>query len=366
MNASHTGYLVIADITGYTAFLSGSELEHARDTLNALLELLVEQTRRPLLISRLEGDAVFSYALDQQVAHGQTLIDLVESTYLAFRKAKELMVVNTTCTCRACANIPNLDLKFFLHHGRFAFQDVGNYKELVGTDVNLIHRLTKNTIVASTGIRAYAAYTAAAITAMDQAQFAAHLTEHAEQYDHIGPVKILLQDLDQLWQQQRALDRYHVRPDNTLYRIEALFPLPPSELWPYITHPEHRAIVHGSDRQRLVEQPNGRIGPGAVYVCSHSTYTSRNTIVDWHPFEQVTTVETVPIPSTYVYVTYLLEAVEGNTRLSYNCSRSFGLPVLRHVANVVSGRVLPARMSNSFAAFQDYINQQIAAGPAPG
>ena len=32
---SQNGYLVIADISGYTAFLSGSELEHAEDSLSA-------------------------------------------------------------------------------------------------------------------------------------------------------------------------------------------------------------------------------------------------------------------------------------------------------------------------------------------
>ncbi len=64
MTASRSGFLLIADITGYTAFLSQSELEHARDSLNSLLGLLVEQKQRLLRISRLEGDAVFSYVSD--------------------------------------------------------------------------------------------------------------------------------------------------------------------------------------------------------------------------------------------------------------------------------------------------------------
>jgi len=106
---AHSGYLVIADITGYTAYLSDSELEHAKDSLNSLLKLLIEYTKRPLLISRLEGDAVISYALDDNVSQGQTLVELVENTYVAFRKARELMIVNTTCECRACANIPGKD-----------------------------------------------------------------------------------------------------------------------------------------------------------------------------------------------------------------------------------------------------------------
>ena len=38
------GYLAITDITGYTAYLNESELEHAQDSLSTLLNLLIDQT----------------------------------------------------------------------------------------------------------------------------------------------------------------------------------------------------------------------------------------------------------------------------------------------------------------------------------
>jgi len=361
---SHTGYLVIADITGYTAFLSQSELEHARDSLNALLGLLVEYTRRPLLISRLEGDAVFSYALDDTVILGQTLVDLVENTYLAFRKARELMVINTTCQCRACLNIPNLDLKFFIHHGLYAFQDVGKYKELVGTDVNLIHRLTKNSIAKDTGIRAYTAYTAAAVDAMGIIEMANGFTKHIEQYDHIGDVEIFVQDLDAVWRLSQDSLRFDVQREKPLSQFEAEFPLPPAALWHYLTHPQHRAVIHGSDWQKLVKQPDGRIGPGAVYECAHGNTISRNTIVDWHPFEQYTTSETTPIPNTHVYVTYLLDPSGDGTRLRYVCGRSHGPFLIRQLSDMGGRIILARRIQESFAAFRAYIDEEIASGRA--
>ena len=40
---SHTGYLLIADISGYTAYLTSSEQEHANPILKSLLTTLVEQ-----------------------------------------------------------------------------------------------------------------------------------------------------------------------------------------------------------------------------------------------------------------------------------------------------------------------------------
>ncbi|MEA1903394.1 MAG: hypothetical protein U9N56_07700 [Actinomycetota bacterium] len=60
----HRGFLLIADITGYTSYLGASEIEHAQGTLTDLLELLVEHVRAPLVVSQLEGDAVMSYGFD--------------------------------------------------------------------------------------------------------------------------------------------------------------------------------------------------------------------------------------------------------------------------------------------------------------
>ena len=70
------GFILIADITGYTAYLNDSELEHAQGTLTELLELLIEHTKSPLVISRLEGDAVISYGLEAGFIGGQIVRQL--------------------------------------------------------------------------------------------------------------------------------------------------------------------------------------------------------------------------------------------------------------------------------------------------
>lgn len=45
MSKTQSGTLLIADITGYTFFLSESELEHAQEILETLLEILIKETR---------------------------------------------------------------------------------------------------------------------------------------------------------------------------------------------------------------------------------------------------------------------------------------------------------------------------------
>ncbi len=63
MTTQH-GYLVLADISGYTAYLAGSEFDHAHDILTDLLEGIVQRFRTALTIAKLEGDAAHLGTLD--------------------------------------------------------------------------------------------------------------------------------------------------------------------------------------------------------------------------------------------------------------------------------------------------------------
>ncbi len=51
MSDTINGYIVIADISGYTMFLSESELEHAQAILQSLLEIMIQQ--HPLAVDYL-------------------------------------------------------------------------------------------------------------------------------------------------------------------------------------------------------------------------------------------------------------------------------------------------------------------------
>jgi hypothetical protein len=132
MSTTEHGYLLLADNSGYTSFIAASELEHAQDILSELLELIIERFRVWLAIHKIEGDAVFSYAPESRIPRGEMMLDLIETTYAAFRARREAAHRRTTCTCNACRNIPNFDLKFILHYGDY-FADIMGTKELVGS-----------------------------------------------------------------------------------------------------------------------------------------------------------------------------------------------------------------------------------------
>lgn len=339
MEQAQDGFLLIADITGYTAFLRESELEHAKDSLRSLLDLLIGQTKPPLLISRLEGDAVISYAPQGSFQKGQTLVELIEATYVEFRRALDLMVLNTTCNCLACRNIANLDLKFFVHYGTFALEPLPAYTELIGNDVNLIHRLTKNSVTITTGIRAYVLYTQAAIDHLNMPDMARELTTHVESYQDVGEVRAKVLDMHPIWEQRKH--RFHrvIMPETASYIIERLFALPPAQMWEYLTLPKYRSILYGSDQQEIKDLQQGRVQDGSVYVCSHGQNTILQTIVDWHPFEQYTITNSVPGGGAALTTIQLREERDG-TRVSLLVGKTEGgTKILRGLLDIVGRKM---------------------------
>ena len=230
------GFLFVADISGYTAYLNDSELEHARDTLTELLELLIDRTRPPLTISRLEGDAVVAYGFEDGFIGGQTFVELVEDMYVSFRRAVDLMVLNNACKCNACANVSSLDLKFFIHFGEFLLQPLAGYIELIGSDVNLIHRLMRNTVAADTGIVAYSLYTDAARAHLQIEDFV-ELQRHEEPVADFGTLGVWIQDMSPAYERRKNENEGVLSPQETAFQIEAHIPIKPQALWDYLASP---------------------------------------------------------------------------------------------------------------------------------
>ncbi len=325
MSKTLEGFFLIADITGYTRYLSESELEHAQDTLTALLQLLVENTGPPLVISRLAGDAVISYGLRENFFQGQTLIEKIEVTYVAFRKTIERLVLNNTCRCNACANISNLDLKFFIHFGTFGIQRISDHDELVGSDVNLIHRLLKNSVTQETGIQAYSLFTEAAIRQLGVEELVEEMTAHAETYEHLGEVTVWVQDMQPVWEKRRSGVAVIFPTNNIWWQKEVDISMPPEQVWDYLIQPEFRNTLIGTDGMEVTNRSDGRIAPGSIYQCYHGDMLVPQTILEWQPFESMITKELFPMYHVVSWIAeYRLDSIEGGTRLTTKYSKPTG------------------------------------------
>src|SRR5215212_9559448 len=100
--------LIIADISGYTGFLAGAELDHAQDILADLMAQVVGGLRPTFRLAKLEGDAAFVYGITPTIDAAQ-LQDTIEATYFRFRRRLRDIRQASTCECNACILVPSLD-----------------------------------------------------------------------------------------------------------------------------------------------------------------------------------------------------------------------------------------------------------------
>jgi len=197
-----SGYLVLADISGYTSFVAKTEIEHADIALSYLLEAIIEKLRLMFTIAKLEGDAVFAYMETGNLQEGKALLELIDQSYLAFRDKAAALFAQATCPCRACKAIPTLDLKFILHHGEYMIQQVAGIHDLLGADVTLIHRLLKNGVSESTGWQGYALFTDQALEHMQCSKVA--YFKRCESYEHLGEVNIYCVNMHARYDEMKA------------------------------------------------------------------------------------------------------------------------------------------------------------------
>ena len=323
------GYLVLADISGYTSFVAATELEHAHEILTELLELILGRMTPTLTLSKLEGDAVFAYAPESKIPRGETLFELIEAIYVAFRDRRKGMRRRTTCECNACRNIPSLDLKFIAHHGDYIVQTVSGINELVGSDVNLIHRLLKNHVSEATGWRAYALFTEAGLTHMGVHPEGMHAQPEA--YEHLGEVQTHSLNLHPRYEALVETRREFITPEEAHAVISLDIALPPPVVWEWINDPDKRSLWGEGVRWSAGVRPGGRTGAGARNHCAHGKGNSIETILDWRPFDYVTTqsVDSAMPKNMYMLRTIQLEPTpDGGTRLHAHI-KLMGMPLPR-------------------------------------
>jgi hypothetical protein len=190
------GYLLLADISGYTGFLTSVEEAHDVDfsggipagytVLGALLDSVVEGVEPEFGVAKLEGDAVFATAPAEALdGHGDAVVSHLQAVHDAFRARRAVAKHAADHVCTACPVVGSLDLKMVLHRGRVVRQTVGSRTEILGPAVNVVHRLLKNTIRARIGPRPYLFLTDAAATGLGLSEVG---VEHVEDYPDVGPI----------------------------------------------------------------------------------------------------------------------------------------------------------------------------------
>ena len=288
--------LLIADISGYTEYLSTVEIDHAQDILADLIGTVVTSLRPQFRLAKLEGDAAFCFAPAENV-DGSMLLDTIEHCYFSFRRRRRDVRQATSCECNACNRIPDLNLKFVAHHGLALRQRMAGREELLGSDVIVVHRLLKNDIVEKMGIPAYVALSDQLVQRMAIDPLELHMVKHSETYDHIGEIKIWVHDLERRWQEEDARQRVFVDVAHAISGSSIPIAAPPQVVWEFMTMPGRRMQWQAPGGVTSVDEivkPGGRRGAGAVNHCMHGPNALVEQILDWRPFDYFTELATMP------------------------------------------------------------------------
>ncbi len=287
-NMATKGYFIITDISGYTEYLTESELDHAHEILQSLFDAQLAHIKFPLVISGFRGDAIFMYTPSTSFINPQSFLETLENLYIVFSDTLQQMQINTTCTCRACRNMSKLDLKMCIHFGEYLVQKLGDREELLGADVIVPHRMLKNKVIEETGIKSYALFSEAAARELRLHELCQPLTPHHETYEHLGEVNMLVHDLRAAWEREQARKNHLVDAETAWIKIELDIPYPPSVVWDYLTNPELEGSTLGLEYVQRDDDLGGRMREGSKFHCAHKSGDFYNKVVDWKPFDHYT------------------------------------------------------------------------------
>lgn len=194
------GTFVLADIGGYTSFLSDVGIEHAKEITSHLFNGLHAVDPDHWKVGNVEGDCLFLYNDDP--ASTDTAFDHVTAMYERFCEGIEEVVAGSTCTCGACDRSGDLSIKFVVHAGEFDTQEIVGRTELIGPEIVIAHRLLKNSVP----VREYALLTDPLRDAVDGCGY--DCLPAGDDYDDVGSVHYRYVDLTELrddWRRRRVV-----------------------------------------------------------------------------------------------------------------------------------------------------------------
>ena len=159
---SITGYILIADISGYKEFIRLHNLKktsvigkfmarqyesHASKIIADLLEKVIGSIKPVMNLNKLIGNSALFYCEENKNKNqSDEIINIMHKANKTFKEKKSELVFVQACGCEPCTQSKNLKLKILAHKGVFKINKIQNFEEISGEDVILTHRMLKNDI----------------------------------------------------------------------------------------------------------------------------------------------------------------------------------------------------------------------------
>ena len=353
-NMANKGYFIITDISGYTEYLTGSELDHANEILQSLFDAQLKAVKHPFIISGFRGDAIFMYVPETNFIQSQSFLEAIENFYIVFTDTLQQMQYNTTCTCRACKNMSMLDLKMCTHYGEYLVQKLGDREELLGADVIVPHRMLKNNVIEQTGVKSYALFSDVAAQKLNLLEYCEKVIPHSETYEHLGEVPMCVHDLQPVWVKYREKIRRFVDAQEAWVKCEVEIPFPAALIWEYLTKPDLEAGFLRYDYGERTDAFGGRVKEGSGFHCAHGDLHVYSKILDWKPFEYYT-MEQSALGLSYLSTRRLMPFEDG-TRVGIY------LTMPRETSSDEVRQLLQSAMDDGYSGLRSYMEHHMNSG----
>ena len=349
------GTFILADIGGYTSFLTGVGIEHGKEITSHLLNSLLKCNRGRWKLANIEGDCLFFYRQgreppDELLAHVRVL-------YEDFCERVTDIAARSSCPCGACSRTNDLSLKFIVHAGEFDTQKIGKRTELIGPDVVLAHRLLKNSVP----LAEYALLTHAYAGA-DAPQTLPN-TESRESYEEAGSVDGLVYNLAPVRADYEKRRAFYVNESDARLAIVREIEAPPEVVWDAIIDIDKRREWQQSIKEIDLRQGERR-QIGEVHRCVHgdgSNVIHLTIAIDEAGRRKSERIWRSRLVKN-VYVTWEARPVESGTRVGFFMIWKPAIPGLSQAMSPVMLMMVRRSLEKDIGGLKAYCEERAAVG----
>src|SRR5688500_19989203 len=113
--AENNTTILIPDISGFTEFMTSTELTHASHAINILIDAMLTAIGEEYEVSEIEGDAVLLIRKGPAPSKKE-ILDTCLKSFNAFHFQRRWMQQYKVCRWGACMAIINFTLRFVAYH----------------------------------------------------------------------------------------------------------------------------------------------------------------------------------------------------------------------------------------------------------
>ncbi len=257
--------IFIPDISGFSDFVSATDIAHSRHIISELLGVIIDANRLDMAVSEVEGDAVLFYKF-QNVPTPEQLLDQAVHMFVASHTHLRQYDTQRICQCGACNAATGLTLKMVAHAGELDKISIRGHEKLHGADLIMAHRLLKNDVP----MREYLLLTEAISTGRDQGLKGLEASDWESgktAYQDVGEVSYHYLALSEL--HQHVVDppppAGGTRVENPVIQ-EVLIDSPLQDVFEVVTNFDYR--LHWNKRVKTVDYEKEKVNRvGTKHVC---------------------------------------------------------------------------------------------------